>query len=152
MTLQHLEHCAIRTNDLKGTRDFFVDMLGLEDGERPPFPFPGHWLYSNGIAVIHLFGNGKDQGNLKEYMGIKDDSSLEGSGSLDHIAFRCDDLAGIRGRLDNGGYDYKERTVPGFGLHQVFVMDPNGVTIELNFPQEEVEKAEKAAKQPAPAE
>ena len=35
---------------------------------------------------------------------------------------------------------YRERTVPVLKLHQIFLDDPNGVVIELNYPA-----AEKAA-------
>ena len=38
-----------------------------------------------------------------------------------------------------------ERTVPVLGLHQVFIKDPNGVTIELNFPASETLQAQDAA-------
>jgi hypothetical protein len=31
----------------------------------------------------------------------------------------------------------RERTVPVLGLHQVFLDDPNGIVIELNFPSHE---------------
>jgi hypothetical protein len=33
---------------------------------------------------------------------------------------------------------YRERTVPGLGLHQLFIEDPSGITIELNYPADEV--------------
>ena len=56
MLINSLDHCSIRTTKLQETRDFFVDILGLEDGERPDFPFPGSWLYTDSTAVIHLIG------------------------------------------------------------------------------------------------
>ena len=40
-------------------------------------------------------------------------------------------------RLKSAGFNFRERTVPNLGLHQVFFKDPSGVTIELNFPAEE---------------
>ncbi|MBC7413333.1 MAG: glyoxalase, partial [Herminiimonas sp.] len=42
--------------------------------------------------------------------------------------------------LKTSGVVFRERTVPGMGLHQVFVHDPEGVMVELNYPA-----AEKAA-------
>lgn len=35
------------------------------------------------------------------------------------------------------GIPVRERTVPVIALHQLFLDDPNGVVIELNYPEEE---------------
>jgi hypothetical protein len=35
--------------------------------------------------------------------------------------------------LKRKGIDFKERRVNGQGLYQLFLLDPNGVKIELNF-------------------
>lgn len=51
--------------------------------------------------------------------------------------FLATDLLGMRQRCRTRGVEYRERTVPSLGLHQVFVEDPSGVTIELNFPATE---------------
>jgi catechol 2,3-dioxygenase-like lactoylglutathione lyase family enzyme len=56
MSLSSLDHCSIRTIKLDQTRDFYVDVLGMADGDRPDFPFPGNWLYVDGRAVLHLVG------------------------------------------------------------------------------------------------
>ena len=136
MAIDKLDHCAIRTNDLEGTRDFFVDVVGLRVGHRPPVKFPGYWLYSGDTAVIHLFGGSDDSDDAKEleaYLGVKDPESLRGGGAVDHLAFRASGLADMRSRLDKAGSRYFERTLPQFGLHQLFVQDPNGVTLELNY-------------------
>ena len=136
MAIDKLDHCAIRTNDLEGTKDFFVDVVGLTVGERPPVKFPGYWLYSGDTAVVHLFGGSDDAGDeneLTKYLGVKDPASLHGSGAVDHLAFRASGLAAMRERLDKSRSRYFERTLPQFGLHQVFVKDPNGVMLELNY-------------------
>ena len=52
MSLNSLDHCSIRTVKLDETRDFYVDILGMHDGDRPDFPFPGSWLYVDGVAVV----------------------------------------------------------------------------------------------------
>ena len=54
MPLQNLNHFLVLTRDLEATRDFYVDVLGLEDGDRPPFAFDGHWIYLGDRAVIHV--------------------------------------------------------------------------------------------------
>jgi hypothetical protein len=46
----------------------------------------------------------------------------------------------MRTRLLELKLDFHERTVPSLGLHQVFLQDPAGVTIELNYPADDEEK------------
>jgi catechol 2,3-dioxygenase-like lactoylglutathione lyase family enzyme len=135
MSLSSLDHCSIRTVKLAETRDFFVDILGMADGDRPTFPFPGNWLYVDGRAVVHLVGvDPDDPSGLEQYLGGKVDAeSLDGSGAFDHIAFRAKDAGPLIARLKEKGYPYFERQVPSMNLHQVFVEDPNGITIELNY-------------------
>ena len=133
MPLQNLNHYLVLAEDLDATRDFYVDVLGLEVGERPPFTFPGYWLYLGDQAVVHLASKdlrspGKDAGKR----------AGDGStGAIDHIAFEACGLADMTARLDALGIPLRQRTVPGLGLRQVFVQDPNGVTIELTYPASE---------------
>ena len=128
MTVQSLDHFLVYASDLEATKDFYGETLGLEVGLRPPFEFPGYWLYAEGRAVVHLAGDdGTD--NFEKYLG-KHRSQTD---ALDHIAFRCNDFAGFRIKLDELGVPYKHRIVPDFDLQQLFVDDPDGLTIELNF-------------------
>ena len=56
MPLGVLQHYTIEPSDLERTKDFYCDVLGLENGDRPPLGFPGYWLYSGGVATVHLLG------------------------------------------------------------------------------------------------
>jgi catechol 2,3-dioxygenase-like lactoylglutathione lyase family enzyme len=138
-----LNHFSIRSLDLPACERFYCGLLGLQIGPRPPFPFPGLWLYAGDIgqysnAVVHIIGvDRNDPEGLKQYLGDRDESSLHGTGAVDHVAFFASDLAGMRDRLRAQGVESRERKVPALGLHQVFVDDPNGVVVELNFPAEE---------------
>jgi len=139
MTMQ-LNHFSIRTTDLAACEHFYCDVLGLAVGPRPPFPFPGLWLYAGDTArysnaVVHIIGiDRNDPDGLKQYLGDRPESSLQGTGSVDHLAFFTTGLADILARLKRHGVPCRERSVPVLDLHQVFVDDPNGVVIELNFP------------------
>ena len=139
MLINSLDHCSIRTTKLQETRKFFVDILGLEDGKRPDFPFPGAWLYTDSTAVIHLIGvDPDDPSGLQRYVGGEISSeALQGSGAFDHIAFRANDPSVLIERLKKTDYPYRERQVPNMNLFQIFVEDPNGITIELNYRGEE---------------
>ena len=141
-----LNHYSIRTTDLAASRRFYADVLGLSVGPRPEFPFPGLWMYRGdhgdmANAVVHIIGIdlANPQG-LKQYLGDRAEASLAGSGAVDHIAFYADGLAAMLAHLQAQGVPFRERSVPSVGLHQVFLDDPCGVMIELNYPA-----AEKAA-------
>lgn len=135
MALDRLDHYSVRTRDLDGTGRFYTDVLGLNDGWRPDFPFPGKWLYCGDQAVIHLIGiDPDDPSGLEGYLGAREGDALHGGGAVDHIAFAASDLDEMRRRLEGSGVDWREREVPTLGLHQIFVEDPNGIVIELNFP------------------
>lgn len=149
MTLT-LNHFSVRTLDVESTRHFYVDVLGLTVGPRPAFPFPGLWLYRGdhgqaANAVVHVIGmDPNDPVGLKNYLGERDVSSLSGSGAVDHIAFFADGLADMLAHLKARGVTPRERTVPSIGLHQLFLDDPNGVVIELNYPAAEKQAVDAA--------
>jgi catechol 2,3-dioxygenase-like lactoylglutathione lyase family enzyme len=138
-----LNHLSIRTTDMDATRDFYVKVLGLTVGPRPEFPFPGMWLYNGSHdqvanAMVHIIGiNLNDPVGLKKYLGDRDLSSLKGSGAVDHVALMATGLAEMKVHLEKLNVPYRERTVPQIGLHQLFVDDPSGVVIELNYPAAE---------------
>ena len=134
-----LNHISIRTADLDASRRFYADVLGLSVGPRPDFPFPGLWMYRGdhgdvANAVVHLIGiDRSDPDGLKKYLGDRDEAALAGSGAVDHIAFFADGLSAMLAHLKQQNVAYRERTVPSIGLHQLFVEDPCGIVIELNY-------------------
>jgi catechol 2,3-dioxygenase-like lactoylglutathione lyase family enzyme len=131
MTVQALEHVTIRCANLTRTRDFYVELMGLAEGERPAFPFRGYWLYLGAIPVVHLVEASDSDGAWGRDIVIP--KAEDGTGSFDHVAFRGDDFLAMRARLQNAGVIFKERVVPGGRLSQLFVPDPEGVLVEINF-------------------
>src|SRR4051794_2143911 len=138
-----LSHYSIRTTDLDATRHFYESVLGLTVGPRPDFPFPGLWMYRGdhsdmGNAAVHVIGlDRNDPEGLKKYLGDRDLQSLQGSGAVDHVAFFAEGLPKMLAHLRGLGITPRQRTVPSLGLHQLFLDDPNGVVVELNFPASE---------------
>jgi catechol 2,3-dioxygenase-like lactoylglutathione lyase family enzyme len=142
MAMKKLGHYSIRTTDLEASRRFYSEVLELKEGFRPPFKFPGIWFYRGGdeadFGVVHIIGiDPNDPEGLKAYLGDKDAASLEGGGAIDHVAFLAEGLGRMREKLAARSLAFTERTVPSLGLHQLFITDPSGVTIELNYPFEE---------------
>ena len=146
MSIGKLDHYSIRTLNLSASENFYTRIMGFTIGFRPPFKFPGLWLYNGGsypdtFGVVHIIGiDPNDPDGLKEYLGDRDMSTLKGTGTLDHMAFRATGLAQMRARLQENKVAYRERTVPSLGLHQVFFEDPSDVTIELNYPAAEADQ------------
>ena len=130
MSINKLEHYLILSDDIDATRDFYVDVLGLQTGPRPPFPFPGYWLYVDGTPCVHL-ASSEGRAGQREYLGRDNDG--QGTGPIDHVAFAAQDLEGMVAHLNALGIDMIRRDVPDQNSHQVFITDPNGVNIELNF-------------------
>ena len=130
-----LDHFNIRTRKLTETVRFYESILGLEKGPRPNFAFPGAWMYSEGKAVVHLVD-----------IAATDEPQKPDSGVVHHVAFASTGFDGMADRLKSRGMPFEARQVPGGELWQIFVNDPNGVMIELNY---EAAKEQAAA---APAE
>jgi catechol 2,3-dioxygenase-like lactoylglutathione lyase family enzyme len=120
MSIRGLDHVNIGTTRLAETVAFFRDVLGLTEGWRPNFSFPGAWLYAGETAVVHL-------------VQLQTERGPSAAAALDHFAFRIDDLDGVRRRLDEAGVSYRLTEVPGAPIRQIFVRDLNGVNIELNY-------------------
>jgi catechol 2,3-dioxygenase-like lactoylglutathione lyase family enzyme len=133
MPVTHLEHFLIQTADLEATRDWYVQTLGFREGPHPDFKFPVVWLYLGEQDVIHLTQGGKQVSeNRKQYLGQQSDAT-QGSGVIDHMAFRCTGLRDMMQHLKDRGVAFRTRQVDDQGLYQLFLLDPNGVKIELNY-------------------
>ena len=121
MPADQLEHFTLECGDLVRTRDFYCDLIGLKEGFRPQMDFPGHWLYCGGVPVVHLMKREPS------------DRPKSGTGRLDHIAFKSVDPDATLGKFRDHDIPYTENKVWEIGLLQVFVHDPDGLQIELNF-------------------
>ena len=119
-----LDHWNVYCKDLKKTVRFYERYVGLKDGDRPPFNFPGAWLYAGDKPILHLVSETGHKGH--------------GSGAIDHVAINCADIRGTIDQLKKDKQTFEVRKVPERPLQQVFIHDPDGVMIELNFWHEEL--------------
>ena len=133
LAIHHLEHFLLQTEDIERTCDWYVRVLGLRIGPAPDFKFPVRWLYAGDLDVIHVTqGGAAVSENRKRYVG-QQSQALQGSGVIDHVAFRCSGLAETIARFESLGIAFNERRVDYQGLYQLFMFDPNGLKVELNF-------------------
>ena len=120
MPVTAFQHVNSRSADVERTKDFYV-RLGLRVGDRPPFASRGYWLYLGDQPVLHLVQRRDGE------------THIEGSGNLDHVAFQATDLDGTRRVLAEAGLSFREAVVPRDNTIQIFVRDPDGIQVELNF-------------------
>jgi catechol 2,3-dioxygenase-like lactoylglutathione lyase family enzyme len=139
MPVSHIEHFLVQTESIEKTRDWYVRVLGMEVGPNPDFKFPVCWLYLGGKDIVHITEGGAKAGeNRRKYVG-QESQATHGTGVLDHIAFRATGLKQMVAHLRSEKVDFKQRRVDDQGLYQLFMFDPNGVKIELNFAGAEAE-------------
>jgi len=131
MPLGILQHYTIEPSNLEATKDFYCDVLGLQNGDRPPLGFPGYWLYSGGVPTVHLLGDRKPRDGIV-VRGTR--KKFKDTGRFDHIAFAATGIAGVRRRLKARSVKFREQVIPRTGGQQIFLYDPDGVGVELNFP------------------
>ena len=132
MPLTELNHYLLVAKNLERTRKFYQDVLGMRLAERPDFGFPGYWLSVNGEICVHLASQDPNQ-TRDIFLLKKHPRGTKGSGQVDHIAFLAQDPEGVRKRIQNKGIEMHYRSFPDAKLFQIFLKDPDDVTIELNF-------------------
>ena len=116
-----MNHFTILTDQLDTTLAFYAEHLDLHPGARPPFTFPGAWLYARDgkDPILHVIAGRQKRDLVK--------------GVIDHMAFTGRDLAGTIAKLKARGIEHELRPLPGSGVWQLFFHDPNNARIELDF-------------------
>lgn len=124
MSITRIDHINIRANQplLDKLRDFYRDVMGLVEGYRPPFAGFGYWLYAGDAPLIHLY----------EALPGRNRPYSE-HGAIDHFAFACGDRQSMEARLEQMGLCYETKTIPVTGHGQIFLTDPAGNRVELQF-------------------
>ena len=133
MPLLRLEHYLVLSDDIDGTRDFYCDVLGMREGFRPKLGFAGYWLYVGDVPSIHI-AEWESYAVWTKEVGIPISSRAKSTGAVDHIAFNGEDFDAILARLQQHGVSAHVNHVSGGGLRQLFLLDPNGIKIEINVP------------------
>lgn len=127
-----LDHFCIVARDLDVSEAFYEDVLLLESCPAPS-PFTretARWIYDHDERpIIHL--------NSVDAPRMMPRAINHGpTGAVHHIALRCEGYAAIRTRLDQKNIAYEKNLIRSIGLRQIFVHDPDGVLLELNFFEE----------------
>jgi catechol 2,3-dioxygenase-like lactoylglutathione lyase family enzyme len=124
MQIGKLDHVNVRTANLDNMVAWYGEMLGMNPGKRPNFPFPGAWLYTGDNAAVHL-------------IGVDAAPPAQGDLKLEHFAFRAKGFASLKSRLEAVGERYDVNPVPDAGIVQINCWDPDGNHIHVDFSTEE---------------
>ena len=147
MPISHLEHFLVVAQDYPATVQWYIDNLGFEEGPHPDFGVEVTWLYLGDRDIIHIVPpRPNDELRPRPDPNATPKEIAEGSRPIHHLAFRAANRMEMTERLENNGVTYLEQQASKEDLYQVFVRDPNGITIELNFPAEEAVSMEGLAK------
>lgn len=124
MNIGHIDHINISAPEalLDQVVDFYVRILGLKAGSRPDFSRPGYWLYAMDKPVVHLVENAEKQPSENS--------------CLDHFAFRATGLNATKAWLEANNVEYRQTKIEALKQTQLFLTDPAGNGVELNFAQE----------------
>ncbi|WP_175716642.1 VOC family protein [Burkholderia anthina] len=124
MSVIGLDHYNLRADRamLDTLRDFYVNVVGLAPGYRPPFQSDGYWLYAGAQAILHL--SAARPGEVRPAHVVN---------TFDHMAFSCANAADMERRLGDAQIRYARRYVPLTRQLQIFFTDPAGNGVELNF-------------------
>ena len=129
MPLLGFSHYNLRASRamLDTLRDFYVEVVGMQSGYRPPFQSFGYWLYIGEHAVLHLSEASPHETRPPHVVN-----------TFDHVALSCSNLAAFEERLRKFEIRYTRDHVPLTGQEQLFFSDPAGNGVELNFARSEV--------------
>jgi catechol 2,3-dioxygenase-like lactoylglutathione lyase family enzyme len=131
MKVEAIDHVNIRTPDVVGTSRFLSEVLGLEVGDTPGMPdrTKACWMHdSGGRAVIHL-----GTAEIGYPWESNPQAAAPGSGRIHHVALRCVGYESMSERLRSQGRSYHSNDIPQIALRQLFIEEPNGILLELNF-------------------
>jgi catechol 2,3-dioxygenase-like lactoylglutathione lyase family enzyme len=120
LSINHIQLVAEKDLVLK-LKDFYCEVVGLTEGFRPAFERFGFWLYIRDKDVLHLI------------TPKKGDSRSHQKSSFDHVAFKAADYQGVLKKLKALDITFEEKPIPGMAAHQIFLRDPAGNRVELNF-------------------
>jgi catechol 2,3-dioxygenase-like lactoylglutathione lyase family enzyme len=132
MPIVGFAHVNVSTSDLERSRKFYAEILGLEDGYRPPFSRPGAWMYLGDQPIVHISTARSPIAAPKK------------TDAFDHVALWTSGIEYFRKVLKDHAIQFVEFAVPENDQFQLFFKDPDGTEIELIFRGEEAAQAANA--------
>lgn len=131
MDIETIHHVSLPVSDLERSKQFYREVLGLREIERPPFDFPGAW-FQLGDRELHLI--------------VHREATFRGTKGLDsrdiHVAVRVRSYREALEFLRSRGYSedthrndpmaMKASPHATAGFPQIYILDPDRNVIEIN--------------------
>ena len=118
MTIKGMNHFTVLSGNLERSKTFYINILGLTEGYRPPFAFPGAWLYAGDQAILHIMAGRP--------------LPVNAAGVIDHLAFAASNLQTAGDTLKQNGIQYELHRPAALEFWQLFFADPDGLPLELH--------------------
>jgi catechol 2,3-dioxygenase-like lactoylglutathione lyase family enzyme len=115
--IKQILHTAILVQDLTRSRQFYTELLGLPEIDRP-FSYRGIWYQLNNYQ-LHLIEDASYQYQVHQ---------PDRWGRNSHIALGVDSLPAIADKLKNHGCEIQ---ASGSGRAAIFCQDPDGHIVEI---------------------
>jgi catechol-2,3-dioxygenase len=124
MRVKHLDHFNIigPRELIEKVNDFYLRVFDFTEGPRPDFGIEGAWLYVDEHPLVHLT--------------VDENAGAVGGGCIHHVALACEGLDIFMVRLRQEKIHFHVETIPQLSMTQLFLQDPAGIGIELNFREE----------------
>jgi glyoxylase I family protein len=132
MEIERIHHISLTVRDLARSTQFYREILGLEQIERPPFGFGGAWFAVGAGQQLHLIDH--EGATFRDGRGIDTRDS--------HFAVRVRSYRAVVEFLRSKDYRedaeesdlLKMRLQPHAtaGFPQIYILDPDRHVIEIN--------------------
>ena len=124
--VKRIDHVTLVVKDLEASRKFYVETLGMNEVQRPGFPFAGSWFQA-GTTQIHLILEHEESGSAKPY--VPEECSIS---RTHHFAFEVDNAVQAAEKMQELGIEVvagpKQRPD---GPTQMYIFDPDHNLVEL---------------------
>ncbi|WP_298840355.1 VOC family protein [uncultured Roseobacter sp.] len=122
MQIEKLDHVNLRTAQLDAMVTWYREVLGLSEGYRPDFAFPGAWLCAGDTVMLHLIG-------VADAPGAGSEQPLK----MEHFAFRASGASAFEQRLQERGETYRRSEIAATGTVAYNLWDLDGNHIHVDF-------------------
>ncbi|MBU6269010.1 MAG: VOC family protein [Sphingomonadales bacterium] len=131
MAVAGLDHVNIIAADLDATVAFYSTVLGLVRDPNSVLEKMGRrgaWMQdTSGHPIMHI------QGYDAALHKANQAGDVTPTGAIDHVALQCSGFAAMLEHLAALGIEHRVNDRQFGNLRQIFVTDPDRVTLELNY-------------------
>ena len=135
MPINMFDHYTVRAADFSAAQSCYSQIMGMRTELHTELGFSIALMFLGQQAVVHILETGPA---LDKFLARDGRAFLQqperGTGNMEHVAFNGTEINKFRATLEAAGIDFTERTLNDYDVKQIFLNDPDGIEIEVNFP------------------